>query len=81
MMKANVNIECTAEEAREFFGMPDVKPVQDRLVKEMEDRLIAGIKKLDPEQMLQSWFPIPNGMEQFQAMLTQMAAQMTGAKK
>lgn len=80
-MKAEVSIECTAAEAREFFGLPDVKPVQDRLVKELEDRLAEGMAKLDVRDMLQSWFPMPNAVEQVQAMLTQMAGQVTRARK
>ena len=34
-MKVNVEVTCTPEEARAFFGMPDIKPMQDRIMGEM----------------------------------------------
>ena len=30
-MKVNVEIDCTPEEARAFFGLPDVAPLQEKL--------------------------------------------------
>ena len=30
-MKITVNVDCTPDEARHFFGLPDVKPMQDAL--------------------------------------------------
>lgn len=38
-MKITMNIDCTPEEARAFFGLPDVKPMQEKLLREMEERL------------------------------------------
>jgi len=75
-MKINVEIDCTTEELREFFGMPDVKPMQQGLMKEVEERLRAGVKALDPEAMMKTWLPAGmKGFEQLQEMfLNQMAA-------
>ena len=28
-MKFTIEIDCTPEEARHFFGLPEVKPMQD----------------------------------------------------
>ena len=36
--KITMNINCTPDEARTYFGLPDVTPVQERLLKEMEER-------------------------------------------
>ena len=38
-MKVNVEVGCTPEEARAFFGLPDIKPMQDRIMGEIEERL------------------------------------------
>ena len=68
-MKFNVDIECTPEEARAFFGLPDVKPLQEALLSEVEDRLRATLKAMDPEAMLNTWLPATlKGFEQLQEM-------------
>ncbi|MDP3240431.1 MAG: DUF6489 family protein, partial [Reyranella sp.] len=38
-MKVNVEVTCTPEEARAFMGLPDIKPMQDRIMSEIEERL------------------------------------------
>ncbi|KZD12833.1 DUF6489 family protein [Oceanibaculum pacificum] len=55
-MKVTVNIDCTPEEARQFFGLPDVKPMQDAVMTELQERLLGGIKQMDPDAILKSWF-------------------------
>jgi uncharacterized protein DUF6489 len=47
-MKVTVNIDCTPEEARAFLGLPDVRPMQERLMRELEERLAANIRAMDP---------------------------------
>lgn len=56
-MKVTFNIDCTPEEARAFFGLPDVAPMQERMMQELEDRLQENIRSLDPEVMLKTWLP------------------------
>jgi hypothetical protein len=56
-MKVKFDIECTPEEARRFMGLPDVVPMQDVLMKELEERLRDNIRGLDPETMLKTWLP------------------------
>jgi len=80
-MKFKVDIECTPEEARAFFGLPDVKPLQEALLPEVEERLRTTLKAMDPEAMLKTWLPATlKGFEQLQEMfLSQMAG--LGMKK
>jgi hypothetical protein len=80
-MKISVDIDCTAEELRGFFGLPDVKPMQDEMMKEVAERMRANVKALDPEAMLKTWLPAGlKGFEQLGEMfLGQMAA--AAAKK
>ena len=79
-MKISFDIDCTPDELRGFFGMPDVKPMQEQLLKEVEERMRANLKALDPETMLKTWMPAGlKGFEQLQEMfLNQMGGQMAG---
>jgi hypothetical protein len=56
-MKVKLDIDCSPEEARAFFGLPDVKPLQEKMMKEVEDRLSAALKAMDPAEMLKTWLP------------------------
>lgn len=56
-MKVTFNIDCTPEEARAFLGLPDVVPMQETLMAELEDRLRDNIRNLEPETMLKTWLP------------------------
>jgi tetrahydromethanopterin S-methyltransferase subunit B len=68
-MKIVVNIECTPEEARHFLGLPDVQPLQERMMKEIEARMEQGLAAMDPETALKTWLPASiQGLEQIQRM-------------
>lgn len=68
-MKITFDVDCTPEEARAFFGLPDVKPMQDVLLKKVEDRIAANLDAMTPEAMLRIWLPASvQGMEQLQKM-------------
>lgn len=56
-MKLKFDIECTPEEARKFFGLPDIAPMQEAMMKELEQRLRENIRTLDPETMMKTWLP------------------------
>ena len=78
-MKITMDVECTPEEARAFLGLPDVKPMQERLMQEVQDRMTANIRAMEPEAMLRTWLPATlKGFEQMQEIFM---SQMTGAKR
>ena len=81
-MKIHLDLECTPEELRGFFGLPDVKPMQEELLKEVEARMRANLQALDPEAMMKTWLPAGlKGFEQLQEMfLNQMAGRGPGKK-
>ena len=56
-MKVKIDIDCTPEEARSFFGVPDVKPMQDVMMKEVEQRMMANVQAMDPEMLVKTWLP------------------------
>ena len=69
-MKITVNVDCTPEEARTFFGLPDVKPMQEQLLRELQERMTANIRAMDAETMLRTWLPATlKGFEQWQEFL------------
>lgn len=80
-MKVTVNVECSPEEARAFFGLPDVRPMQENLMQEIERRMMANLSAMDPETISKTWFPMGmQGMEQWQKLFwNQMQQSMSGA--
>jgi hypothetical protein len=81
-MKFTMNVDCTPEEARAFLGLPDVKPMQEEMLKEVQKRLSASLKTMDPETLVKTWLPATvQGYEQLQEMfLSQMARFQTPKK-
>jgi hypothetical protein len=70
-MKVNVEIDCTPLEARLFFGLPDVQPMQAAILAEMEKRLLAEAEKFTPEGVMQAWFTSgTQGADWFRGMLS-----------
>jgi len=67
MMKVNVEVNCTPEEARAFFGLPDLGPMQQRVMGEIEDRLRSSLNAMNPETIFKTWLPASmQGVEQVQ---------------
>ena len=81
-MKISIDIDCTPEELRGFFGLPDIRPMQEQLLKEVEAKMRAGLQALDPEALLKTWLPAGlKGFEQLQEIfLNQMAGGGRGKK-
>ena len=78
-MKIKLDIDCTPEELRGFFGLPDVRPMQEALLKEVEERMRAGVKALDPEAMLKAW--LPAGMQGFEKLQEMFLGGMGGGPR
>lgn len=79
-MKITVDVDCTPEEARTFLGLPDVKPMQDAVMKDVQDRMTSALHAMDPETMIKTWLPAQvQGMEQLQKMFWQFAG--TGSRR
>ncbi len=78
-MKVTVNVECTPEEARAFFGLPDVKPMQEAVMAQVQEKLMSNIQAMDPETIMRSWNSASmQGMEQLQQAFWNSLASMTG---
>ena len=80
-MKARVEIECTPQEARAFFGQPDVEGLNAFLVEKMRQRAEANIDALKPEEMMKSWLSFGGqAQEQFFKMM-EAATSASGAPR
>lgn len=56
-MKFTIDIDCTPQEARAFLGLPNVEPMQDALVAQMQERLSHYLEQTDPDTLIRAWFP------------------------
>jgi hypothetical protein len=86
-MKVNVEVDMTPEEARRMMGLPDIVPLQQKMMAEMEARMRAAFDTGDPEAMMQAWMPFFNGgaggaraFEQFQKFLWDSALLVAGKR-
>lgn len=79
-MKINVEVDCTPLEARQFFGLPNVEPLQNAMMAQVEHRMLAEMERFSPETLMRSWFSLfPQNPEQasqvFGAMFKRAAGQ------
>ena len=66
-MKVTIEVDCTPAEARQFFGLPDLQPLQAAVMGEMERRMMAEMNRFSADAMLKSWFSLlPQSPEQMQ---------------
>jgi hypothetical protein len=73
-MKVNIEIDCTPLEARQFFGLPDLQPMQTAVMEKLQQQMITNIESVSPEALMQSWFTFdPKLAERFQDMFATMA--------
>ena len=67
VLKITMNVDCSPEEVRQMLGLPDLEPMQQRLLGDLEERLRANIQAMDPENLMRSWMPMGvQGFEQMQ---------------
>ena len=79
-MKIHVDIDCTPDEARRFLGLPDVTPMQTAVMEELQNRMLAGLQAMDPEQLMQTWMQgvLPVGLQSWDQMQKAFWTQMSG---
>jgi hypothetical protein len=82
-MKVTVNVDCTPDEARHFFGLPDVRPMQEEMMKIMRAKTMENLKMMEPEKMMAMWGPMMSqGMNQGMGQMNEFfKSVMTGTAK
>jgi hypothetical protein len=79
-MKITIDIDCTPAEARAFFGLPDIAPMQKKMMAELEKQMLANVKAMDAETMFKTWLPASvQGFEQMQKMFWNQLGQGAGS--
>ena len=79
-MKITINVDCTPAEAREFFGLPDLRPLQAAWLAEVEKRLIADMQRFSPEGIARTWLS-GAGAEWLPNMFNALAGQAQSTEK
>ena len=54
-MKVTMEVDCTPSEARRFLGLPDLEPIQQAVMKRLEEQILEQAAQLSPEGLLKSW--------------------------
>ena len=54
-MNVTVDIDCTPAEARAFLGLPDVTPLNEAVVAEMQERMKANVAAMQPDELMKTW--------------------------
>ncbi|MEL7487618.1 MAG: DUF6489 family protein [Pseudomonadota bacterium] len=82
-MRISIDIDLTPQEARAFFGLPDVEPFNAMVMDELMTRAKDNIDTLaDPERFVSQWVSMGGkGLEQFQTMMAAAMGGMRGDKK
>lgn len=64
-MKITVEVDCTPDEARQFLGLPDVKPLQQAAIARLEKRMAEATNSLSPDALMKSWLAfVPQSPDQ-----------------
>ncbi len=65
-MKIRIDIDITPQELRDFFGLPDVQPIQNEFLEKVQENMRAGVDGFDPLTLLKPL--IPNNPQMIEAM-------------
>jgi len=78
-MKVNVEIDCTAAEARAFFGLPDVTALNEHMIAEMQKRLDANLALAAPDELMKTWMTFGGqASEQFMKLMAAASGSLSG---
>lgn len=81
-MKINIEVDCTPEEARRLFGLPDLAPLHAIYLNRVEKLMDKGITPDMVESMVKNWVPMGEaGMGLVQSLLGQFGGGLLGGAK
>lgn len=56
-MKISIDVDITPRELRTFFGLPDVKPLQDEMLVSIQKKMQAGVEGFDVLSIMKPLLP------------------------
>ncbi len=72
-MKVTVEVDCTPLEARQFLGLPNLEPMQDAVMAQIEKKMLAEMERFSPESVMKTWFSLlPQNAERVQEMFANL---------
>lgn len=81
-MKIDISVDVSPEELRQFLGLPEVKPLQDELVRRMSEHMESGAAGLDPVSLMQPFLtPAPGALETMQRAFWEAFTNTAAARK
>jgi hypothetical protein len=81
-MKVTIEIDCTPIEARQFFGLPNVEPVQAKMMARIEQSMTEAIERFSPEALMGNWFSaLPQSPDWIQRMFANAIGNKTPAER
>ena len=79
-MDVTININLTPKEARELMGLPDLQPLQDEALAEIQRRVMAHAENISADGLLKSWFMgSSSAFDLFRSVLSRSAADVKAA--
>ncbi|MGH8579770.1 MAG: DUF6489 family protein [Gammaproteobacteria bacterium] len=57
-MRITIDIDATPAEVREFFGLPNLKPLQEEFVDMLRDQMKSGMAGTDALNWMKSLWPV-----------------------
>jgi hypothetical protein len=57
-MKVTIDVDCSPEEARRFLGLPDVAPMQEVILDQLQGQMLKASAAMDPESIFKTVFPM-----------------------
>ncbi|MFP6699094.1 MAG: DUF6489 family protein [Alphaproteobacteria bacterium] len=80
-MKIKIDIDCTPQEARAFLGLPDVAPLQEALLADMQSCMQEAVAGADLESLLKTWMPagVQDGLQGWESAQKAFRARAAGA--
>jgi hypothetical protein len=67
-MKINVTVDTTPEELRTFFGLPDLGPLQQEWLNQVQSKMKQGMEAMDPTTLMALNPAFAGQMKLFEAM-------------
>ncbi|HXW29249.1 MAG TPA: DUF6489 family protein [Xanthobacteraceae bacterium] len=81
-MKVTIEIDCTPIEARQFFGLPNVEPVQAKMMAKIEQSMTEAIERFSPEALMGTWLSaLPQSADWVQRMFANAVRSKTSTER